>query len=604
MPVSATLFRMQIVYCEKCGKRITDATQAHQDGEHWICLSCRPATASADPVSDDPERGRSTVMAERGVGAASSGGQTKRRAPMAQGSRGRADEAPAPSGKNNQIIWVAVGGGALVLVLAYALLGGGGKNPPAENGGKEVATSPNSGVGSSGGMGTSTSLKTTPATPQQPPTTPSTTPATTPTHTPGPGPAPVGTPATTPAVPDPAPAVTRPPAPKETEAREKFAPLKADFERARAAGDLKALAKISGDLGFVTRDYDGTPAAGEAMALIKQFNELKAVERLKEAAAEFRKAKNAARSYNVEVAEAIGALRRVAKETAGTAAAADAESDIKTYLDSEAGRVWNKAKPNLAETGPAGQEAVDDIGILIRDFPGTDAEKEASKALAEQEKKAAEASGSKAYLTFQSQLRHAKDPKTLRELIGQIRSFMDGGLEADANWGELLPRGLRMLDQALTPASKQRVAAWKDVWSMLRDFTPIEGAKGDASKDGDKPAAKFTSKGGEIRILYALNAAEDDTLFKLSYKASGLKNLTLRFVSSTHRETFEFAQPSFKNDAVENLALPLATVKKEKKSLHNAWIALLEIRAEKAKPDDAAAALLFLGVELTAGRGK
>lgn len=581
---------MQIVYCEKCGKRITDATQAHQDGEHWICLSCRPATAPAEPVSDDPERGRSTVMVDRPVGAAvSSAGQTKRRAPAAAqtGTRGRVEEPSAQGGKNSQMLWVAVGGGALVLVLGYALLGGG----------KDVATSPNSNVGSSGGPGVSTEQPKT--TPKTPPSTPSQ-----PVQPSPPPPAPGPSPTPAPAVPDPAPAVTRPPAPKETEAREKYAPLKADFERARAAGDMKALARISGELGFVTRDYDGTPAAGEAMGLIKTFNELKAVERLKDALAEFRKAKNAARSYNIEVAEAIGTLRRVAKETAGTAAAADAEADIKTYLDSEAGRVWNKAKGSLNESSPAGQEALDDIGVLIRDFPGTDAEKEASKALAEVEKKAVEASGSKAYLTFQAQLRRAKDPKTIREIIGQIRGFMDGGLEADANLGDLLPRGLRMLDQAFTPASKQRSTVWKDAWSILRDFTPIEGAKAEPSKDGDKPAVKFTSRAGEVRILYALNGAEDDTLFKLSYKAAGLKNLTLRFVSASHRETFEFTPPNFKNDVLENLALPLATVRKEKKSLHNAWIAMMEMRAEKTKPDDAAAALLILGAELSAGRGK
>ncbi|MCW8133977.1 MAG: hypothetical protein KIS92_26765 [Planctomycetota bacterium] len=419
------------------------------------------------------------------------------------------------------------------------------------------------------------------------------------TPNPAPAPNPNPTPAPTPAA-DP----TRPPAVKESDARAKFAPLKAEFDRARAANDLKTMARVTGEMGMVTRDFDGTATAAEALAAIKLFGEIRAADRMREAGAEFRKAKAAAKEYNEEVAEAIANLRKLAKEAAGTTAAAEAETDIKHYLEGEAARLWGRAKGKTAGDAPEAVAACDVAARVAREFAGTDAAKEAEKALADEEKRLVEARGTSAFLVLQSALWRARDPKSVRELAGQAHVLIDAGEDAEA-LGGLANRALRALDRMPTPAGRPRVALnWPNANAVKRDFSGVGGAREEVVKEGDKGAVKFASPGAAVRVMAMLMQPEEDTVLKLTYKVQGIKSLTLRFASATHRAAFEYTVPNLKNDAAETLVLPLASVKKDAHSLRNAFVTLFEIRAEKAKPDDAAAALFLYSGDVNSGRAK
>lgn len=584
---------MQIIYCEKCGKRITDEASARNEGGHWLCSICRPSGLSASTamvpvakVNDDPERDRSTVALERGIQGPPSTATHKRRQTAIGSERDGIGDAPVGS-KTTMLLILGAVAAVLVVIALFGIMGSGKSGPaPVASGTAPAPPAAPAAV---------------PATPRPP------VPAPTPPAPPVPGappqvPVPAPSPAPTAVTP---PAITRPGV-NEADARQKFTPLKAEFERARGAGDLKTMARVVSELGMITRDYDGTATANEAMALIKLNNEVRAVERIKDLQQEFRQVKQASKAYNELVADAIAALRKAAKDFSGTAAATDAEHEIKTYLDAEAQRLWSRAKDKLAD--PASPEAGDSVARLLREFAASDQAKEAEKALVEAEKKWAEAQGTSLYLHFQGQLRRAKDTKTLRDLIAQMRTYLDQNLAPEGSrLEELLPRALKMLEETLMPVVKQKLEKnWSTHWLVRRDFFSLEGTKEDVLKDGDKTGVKFSSRAGapEIRVQTALGVALEDAQLKLAYKAQGLKSLRLLFPSTAHRMTFEFSVPNLRNDEWITLVLPLESVKKDGYSLRNAYLPFMELRAEKSKPDDAAAGLAILSADLSIGRGK
>ncbi|MBI3828723.1 MAG: hypothetical protein HY291_04360 [Planctomycetes bacterium] len=141
---------MQILYCDKCGKRVPEKDLS--DGaavrveEKVFCAACQPApekvaSAASHPVtqSGNLKAQGSTVnirvaglkeasggLAVAKAGASARGGVAKR--PGSGGVSGTAE----PESKNTLFV-AGIGGGVVLLILAFVLLGRGGDHPATES---------------------------------------------------------------------------------------------------------------------------------------------------------------------------------------------------------------------------------------------------------------------------------------------------------------------------------------------------------------------------------------------------------------------------------------------------------------------------------------
>ncbi|MBE7462903.1 MAG: hypothetical protein HS116_05340 [Planctomycetes bacterium] len=413
-------------------------------------------------------------------------------------------------------------------------------------------------------------------------------------------------PVSTPTSPPVAPATFRPPTLSETDAQAKFNPLRDRFARARQANDLKEMGAVAGDLGLITRDYDGTETAKAAMDLIKIHKELRATEDFNtQCAAPFREATAKATRMNEDLDDILDRVVKFGRSRKDTDAGTKALDLVKNWREQSAQQWWDRLKSKLEGDEPK-QSALVEAGILNREFSGTPGAGEAVKQFRAIHQKLLDKQGPSAWLHMLKDVVLAPGTRELRGAIQAIHTYKGAQIAPpDARLDELQAEACKALMQSLAPRDRPKeLFKIPQAHRLGEFFSPLDGCQLKKDKEGETQVAAITSKAGQagIQILYPTSFAEEQAVFKVEFKSNGLKRVFLRLFSSTHQQVFEHELKDAKGSAWNTATVELSKVKHEGLTLRNAWIGLMILEGEKSDPSKEDAALLIKSAELTTGR--
>ncbi|MCZ7645870.1 MAG: hypothetical protein M5U26_11385 [Planctomycetota bacterium] len=572
---------MEIIYC-RCGKRITgeEVSRSRQVNGEWFCPTClsQSPTGDQDPVTKRPRSGAST-------GTTPATGATTRRGGVAAAPRPRPAGA-APAG-GSPIPFILLGVGVLVFAVGVFFVMSGGSssaNKPSSTStahkteAEATPAQPTSSVTTASGSGSSPAVPSTSGATSTPSTT--TTPAATTLPT------------------------FRPPTVSGSDAEAKFKPLKERFQKARLANDLKEMGAVAADLGMITRDFDGTGAAQEAMELIKVHKELRAMDEYKQQCeAPFIEATRTAKRMSDDLADLVERIQRFAKQRKDTDAGAKADELVKAWRERSAESWWSRLKSKVEGEQPS-QRALVEIGTLAREFGGTKPASEALAAYGVYAKKVLEKDGPSAWLQLLKDVVQAPNAAKLREAVNTINQYQQAGIgPADPRLDELRAEALKALAEAMTNKNRPQSVFSAPGPRFNEFFSPLDGTR--MKKDAaDAAAVALTSKAGQelIQVLHPTGIPVEDAVFTLEFKPHGLKRVLVRVYSTTHKLIFDHELKDAKADAWNKLTLQLSDLKKDDFRLHNAWMGLLIVQGEKADASSEEAGLAIKSAALEYGR--